>query len=110
MSKVIELTKDTFNSEVMEADTPVLVDFWAPWCQPCLMMAPILDEIAEEIGDKVKITKLNVSEEENQELANQYGIQGIPNMKLFKKGEVIGDFVGLRPKEAFKQEIEEAIS
>ncbi|MGM0629096.1 MAG: thioredoxin [Patescibacteria group bacterium] len=110
MSKAIELTKDTFNSEVMEADMPVLVDFWAPWCQPCLMMAPILDELAEDIGDKVKITKLNVNEEQNQALASQYGVQSIPNMKLFKNGEVIGDYVGLRPKEAFKQEIEEAIS
>lgn len=110
MSKAIELTKDTFNSEVIESEIPVLVDFWAPWCQPCLMMVPVLDELSEEIGEKIKITKLNVNEEENQGLANQYGIQSIPNMKLFKDGKVIKDFVGLRPKEAFKQELEEAVS
>ncbi|MFP4539909.1 MAG: thioredoxin [Candidatus Paceibacterota bacterium] len=110
MAKAIELKNDSFQEEVIDSDLPVLVDFWAPWCQPCLMMAPILDQLAEEIKDSVKITKLNVDEPENQEIAAKYEIQGIPNMKLFKNGEIIKEFVGLRPKEVLKQEIEKELA
>jgi thioredoxin 1 len=106
MSKALDLSKDTFESEVINSDIPVLVDFWAPWCMPCKMMAPVLDELAGEMDGKVKIAKLNTEEPGNQELAAKYQIQSIPNMKLFKDGEVIADFVGLRPKEALKEEIE----
>ncbi len=110
MSKVIEVTNQNFKEEVLEADKPVLVDFWAPWCQPCLMMAPILDELSEEMADKLKIAKVNTELPENQQLAMQYQIQSIPNMKLFKGGEVIREFIGLRPKEIFQQELENELS
>ena len=109
MSKAKELTKDSFNEEVINSDIPVLVDFWAPWCQPCVMMSPILDEIAEELSDKVKITKLNVSESENQELAEHYEIQGIPNMKLFKNGEVVKEIVGMQSKGNLMEELSKEV-
>ena len=106
MSKTIEVTSQNFEAEVIKSDIPVLVDFWAPWCQPCLMMAPALEEIAEEWDGKLKICKLNTEIPENQNLAIQYQIQSIPNMKLFKNGKVVKEFVGLRPKDAFKAELE----
>lgn len=106
MSKALELTKDTFASEVLESELPVLVDFWAPWCQPCQMMAPVLDELSEEISDKIKITKLNTEEPANQDLAVEYQIQSIPNMKVFKGGKVIGEIIGLRNKEAMIAELD----
>ncbi len=110
MSKVIEVTNQNFKQEVLEADKPVLVDFWAPWCQPCLMMAPILDELSEEMADKLKIAKLNTELPENQQLAIDYQIQSIPNMKLFKGGEVVREFIGLRPKEIFQQELQNELA
>ncbi len=109
MSKVIEVNSQNFKQEVLEADKPVLVDFWAPWCQPCLMMAPVLEAVSEELADKVKIAKLNTELPENQQLAIDYQIQSIPNMKLFKQGEVVHEFIGLRPKEIFKQELEQEL-
>jgi len=110
MSKVIEVNSQNFKEEVLEADKPVLVDFWAPWCQPCLMMAPVLDAVSEELADKVKIAKLNTELPENQQLAIDYQIQSIPNMKLFKQGKVAHEFIGLRPKEIFKQELENELA
>jgi len=109
MSQAIELTKETFQSEVIKSDAPVLVDFWAPWCGPCRMMAPVLDELSDRMAGKVKIAKLNVEEPDHQDLAMEYSIQSIPNMKLFKGGKVIKDFVGFRPLEVLEPELEEAI-
>ena len=106
MSKPIELTSQNFEKEVLQSDIPVLVDFWAPWCQPCLMMAPALESLAEELVGKIKIAKFNTEISENQQLAIQYQIQSIPNMKLFKDGKVVKEFIGLRPKETFQQELE----
>lgn len=106
MSKAIELTSQDFNEEVLNSNIPVLIDFWAPWCQPCLMMVPILDELAEELGDKVKIVRMNIEIPENKQLAIQYQIRSIPNMKLFKEGRVIKEFIGSKPKEVFQQELE----
>ena len=105
-SKVLNLNVDNFNKEVLESDMPVLVDFWAPWCTPCLMMAPVLDELSVSMGEKIKVAKLDVDDPSNQNLAISYRIQSIPNMKLFKKGEVIGEFIGLRNLEDISQEIE----
>jgi len=109
MSKVIELTHETFEQEVLKSEVPVLVDFWAPWCAPCRMMAPILDELSADMEGKVKITKLDVENPSHQALAAQYGIQSIPNMKLFKGGAMIKDFIGLRSKDQLAGEIEDAL-
>lgn len=109
MSKALNVQKSDFQAEVLESDVPVLVDFWAPWCMPCQMMAPTLDELSGEMEGKVKIAKVNTEEGENQSLAIEYQIQSIPNMKLFKGGKVIGEFIGLRNKETLKKEIEELI-
>jgi thioredoxin 1 len=109
MSNAINLNKDSFEAEVIKSDIPVLVDFWAPWCMPCRMMAPILDELAGELANKLKIAKVNTEDGDNQELAINYQIQSIPNMKLFKQGKVIGEFIGMRSKEALKSEIENLI-
>ena len=92
----ITLTKTNFEAEVLKSDKPVLVDFWAPWCGPCRMLAPVLAEVAEEKGDKIKVGKVNV--DENPELAAQYGISGIPAMLLFKDGKIAATSVGFKPK------------
>ncbi|MFA5420915.1 MAG: thioredoxin [Patescibacteria group bacterium] len=110
MSKALDVNKSNFESEVLKSDLPVLVDFWAPWCMPCKMMSPILDEISEEMSGKVKIVKINTEDSENQDLASEYQIQSIPNMKLFKGGEVITEFVGMRSKDSLKKDIDAHLS
>ena len=92
----IKLTDQNFEQEVLRADLPVLVDFWASWCGPCRMLAPVIAEIAEEYAGKVKVGKVNVDEQPN--LANRYGIASIPTVMLFKNGEVINTSLGYRPK------------
>lgn len=94
----LKLTKDNFDAEVIGSDIPVLVDFFATWCGPCQLIAPIIEEIAEEYEGKVKVGKIDVDEE--QALAIRYGIQSIPTLLIFKNGEVAEKIVGLRPKEA----------
>lgn len=109
MSNTITLTDKNFEEEVIRSAMPVLVDFWAPWCGPCKMMSPILDELAEELEGKIKIAKLDVEEMNHAELAGKYDIQSIPNMKLFISGQAVKDYIGYREKELFKQELLEAI-
>ena len=109
MPNTIEVTNKNFEQEVLKSNIPVLVDFWAPWCQPCLMMSPVLDELSEELDGKLKICKLNTEIPENQQLAIQYQIQSIPNMKLFKDGKIVKEFIGLRQKEVFKSELEQEL-
>ncbi|HZJ41136.1 MAG TPA: thioredoxin [Candidatus Saccharimonadales bacterium] len=106
MSKAMELSKSNFKTEVLESDLPVLVDFWAPWCVPCQMMAPILDELSADMAGKIKVAKVDTEDGDNQDLAMEYRIQSIPNMKLFKGGKIIGEFIGMRNKETLKSEIE----
>lgn len=105
MSKALDVSKDNFSAEVLEEKIPVLVDFWAPWCMPCKMMAPILDELAVDLTGKVKIVKVDTSDSQNQDLAQQYQIQSIPNMKLFKDGQVVAEFIGMRSKDNLKGDI-----
>ncbi|MBP9817913.1 thioredoxin [Candidatus Shapirobacteria bacterium] len=99
--------KVNFEANVIKSELPVLVDFWAPWCGPCQMMAPVLDELAKEFGGKLNIVKVDTDQPENQSLAMDYEIRSIPNLKLFKDGKVIKDFVGFRPKDAFAQDLKQ---
>lgn len=107
--KPIELTTENFEQEVLKSDLPILVDFWAPWCGPCRMMAPVLDDLAVELDGKIRIAKLDVDNPANQELAIKYQIQSIPALKLFKSGQVTKDFIGFREKETFTQDLIAAI-
>jgi len=109
MSKALELSQDNFKTEVLESPIPVLVDFWATWCVPCQMMAPVLDELSETMAGKLKIAKLDTEAPASGSLAEDYQIQSIPNMKLFKNGKVIGEFIGLRNKESLQAELENLI-
>ena len=93
----ITITKDNFQKEVLESDIPVLVDFWATWCDPCRMLAPTIEEIAEENEGKIKVGKVNVDEE--QELAFKFGIMSIPTLIVFKNGEAVNQTMGFQPKE-----------
>ena len=90
--KIVYVTDDTFDGEILSAEGPVLVDYWADWCGPCKMIAPILDEIAEEYGDRLKVAKLNI--DENPNTPPKYGIRGIPTLMLFKDGQVEATKVG----------------
>ena len=109
MAKPVEVNDADFEQVVIKATTPVLVDFWAPWCGPCRMMAPILDELSILMDGKLKVVKVDTEEGENQALAMKYNIQSIPNMKLFKNGKVVKEFIGLRPKEMIRQELEKEL-
>ena len=108
MSNEIEFTESNFSTEVLEADMPVLVDFWAPWCGPCKMIAPIVEEISEEYAGKVKVGKLNT--DDNQGVASQYGIMSIPTLMIFKNGEVVERIVGAQPKEALTLKLESVLA
>ena len=97
MSKPIKITDESFESDVVQAEKPILVDFWAVWCGPCQMIAPILEEIAEEYADQLTVAKLDV--DHNPETPNQFQVMGIPTLILFKNGEAIERITGYMPKE-----------
>ena len=104
---VKEFTSVNFNSEVLESDTPVLVDFWAEWCGPCRVIAPVVDEIATEYSQKVKVGKLNV-DNENQ-IASQFGVRSIPALLIFKNGTVANQIVGAVPKNKITEILDSVI-
>lgn len=104
---VVNITDDQFESEVLKSSMPVLVDFWAEWCGPCKMIAPVLDDLAKEYENKVKIAKLNI--DENASTAPNYGVRGIPTLLLFKEGEVVGTKVGVASRSDLAKFIDENI-
>lgn len=104
-----DINKSDFQLEVLESSLPVLVDFWAPWCGPCKMMSPVLEELSKQFEGKLNIVKINTEEGDNGSLAMEYGVMSIPNMKLFKNGEVIQDFIGFRPVNAFAEELNKVL-
>ena len=103
-----KVTTATFDAEVLKSNTPVLVDFWAEWCGPCRAVGPILEEISDEYGSKLKIVKLNTDEE--SAIAIKYGISSIPTMNVFVNGEIVKTIVGAKPKPAMLKELESFLS
>ena len=107
MSDVREVTDATCDSDVLKSDLPVLVDFWAPWCGPCRMVAPIVQELTEDYDGKVNFVKMNT--DENPTVPSKFGIRSIPSLLIFKGGELKGTIVGFRPKSDLKKRIDEAL-
>ncbi len=108
MANLLEITESNFEQEVLNSDVPVLVDFWAVWCAPCKMIAPIVEELAGEYADKLKVGKCDV--DNNQNVAIKYGIRSIPTVLIFKNGEVVAQIVGALPKAHIKEKVDEALA
>jgi len=106
-ANVVNLTTETFDNEIKKPGSPILVDFWAEWCGPCRMVAPVLEKLAEEYDGKVRIGKVNVDEQ--SALASKYGIQSIPTLLLFKEGRVVDQFVGAGGREALAKMVDRHI-
>jgi thioredoxin 1 len=107
MSKPVEIEEAKFEESVLKASLPVLVDFWAPWCGPCRMVAPVVEELAKEYDGKVSFVKVNV--DNNQKVAGQYGVMSIPTLILFKDGKPVANVVGFRPKDELKKSLDKAL-
>ena len=101
--EILEITETNYDAEVTKASKPVLIDFWASWCGPCKMMSPIVDEIANDVGDKVLVGKVNVDEQEN--LASKFQIMSIPTLVIIKDGQIVKTFVGVQEKETILREL-----
>ncbi len=108
MADVREVTDATFEGDVLKNELPTLVDFWAPWCGPCRMVAPIVGELSEEYAGKVNFMKMNT--DENPAVPSKFGIRSIPSLLIFKGGELQGTIVGFRPKSDLKKRIDEALA
>jgi thioredoxin 1 len=108
MSKPVEISEDKFAEMVLKAKTPALVDFWAPWCGPCKMVAPLVDELANEYEGKIAFLKVNV--DDNPQIAGQYGVMSIPTLIIFKNGQPVSNIVGFRPKAELKKNIDTALA
>jgi len=108
MGNIHELSDTNFETEVLQSPSPVLVDFWAPWCGPCRMIAPLLEQLATENGNTVKIVKINVDDSPNT--AAGFGISSIPTIMLFKGGQVVERFVGVQPKQRLQEAITQAVN
>ncbi len=102
----VELTDDNFDAEVLQSSSPVLVDFWAPWCGPCRQIAPLIDQLAEQYAGKIKVGKINI--DDNPQITGQFGIQSIPTLMVFRGGDVSERFVGMPPKAKLEQALETA--
>ncbi len=107
-AKTFEVTEANFQHEVLQSEIPVLVDFWAEWCGPCKMIAPIVEEISEDYGDKIRVGKLDA--DEHLSVVQMYGVMGIPTLILFKGGEPVVRITGFRPKEAVVEKLEPYLS
>ena len=107
MSKPVNVEDRDFNQTVLESKTPVLVDFWAPWCRPCLMVEPLVEELAEEYRGRVGFVRMNV--DQNPQVAARYNIMSIPTLIVFKNGEPVSHIVGFRPKDELKQSLDAAL-
>ncbi len=105
---VIHVTSKSWDSDVINSDMPVLVDFWAEWCGPCRMVGPAVEQLSQTMSDKIKVAKLNV--DQNQEIAMKYGVQSIPSLLLFKAGKEIARTVGASSKESYQKFIEQSLS
>ena len=103
MADIAEVTDQTFEAEVLQSDSPVVVDFWAEWCAPCRQIAPIIGALAEEYADRVKVVKINI--DESPQTPGKYGVRAIPTVLAFKNGEVVQQLQGARPKAAFDEMI-----
>jgi thioredoxin 1 len=108
MSKPVEIEEARFDDTVLKSTIPVLVDFWAPWCGPCRMVAPIVDELSGEYDGKVSFYKVNV--DDNRKIANKYGVMSIPTLIIFKNGAPVGNIVGFRPKPELKKSLDAALA
>jgi len=106
-ASILEVTDVTFKKEVLDSDKPVLVDFWAPWCMPCRMMTPILEQFVKKNGEKVKVVKLNT--DDNQMTASRYGIMSIPSLLIFHNGKEAGRTIGVQPVESLEAALDNAV-
>jgi thioredoxin 1 len=108
MEKIKETSENSFQSDVLESDVPVVVDFWAPWCAPCRMVAPVLEAVAEKLDGQMRFVKLNT--DENQKTAGEYNIMAIPSLLVFKGGKEVDRIVGFTPEEQLKEHLKNFIT